>query len=35
MAFQGKLSDKKIVINDKTIEKVQNFNYLDCDISYS
>jgi hypothetical protein len=27
--------DKKILINDKTIEQVQKFNYLGRDVSYS
>jgi hypothetical protein len=36
MAFKGKYPVRsKIMINNKTIEQVKNFNYLGCDISYN
>ena len=30
-----RLGKKKIVLNNKIIEEIQNFNYLDCQISHN
>jgi hypothetical protein len=36
MAFKGKYPvGSKIMINNKIIEQVKNFNYFGCDISYN
>jgi hypothetical protein len=35
MAFRGKYKIRlKIILNNKTMEQVQNFNYLGLDISF-
>jgi hypothetical protein len=36
MAFCGKYQIRsKIILNNKTIQQVQSFNYLGCDISFN
>jgi hypothetical protein len=36
MAFRGKYQIRsKIILNSKTIERVQNFNYVGCDVSFN